>query len=145
MDCPVPGGGGGGVKQLSTAEKGFEAAFVALLAEARETTEDVAGVVGAIIADVRARGDVALCEYTARFDRMKVAAAELAISAGEVDRAVASIPVPLMAALELAAARIERFHRAQLPRDLVLPDDTGLTLGMRWTALEAVGIYVPGG
>ena len=145
MDCPVPGGGGGGVKQLSTAEKGFEAAFVALLAEARETTEDVAGVVGAIIADVRARGDVALCEYTARFDRMKVAAAELAISAGEVDRAVASIPVPLMAALELAAARIERFHRAQLPRDLVLPDDTGLTLGMRWTALDAVGIYVPGG
>ena len=100
---------------------------------------------GAIIADVRARGDAALCDYTARFDRMTVAAAGLRIGAAEVDAAVASIPAELMAALDLAAGRIERFHRAQMPVDLVMPDATGLTLGMRWTALDAVGIYVPGG
>jgi histidinol dehydrogenase len=133
------------MKRLSTADADFAARFAALLDEARETTENVGDVVAAIIADVRARGDAALCDYTARFDRMTVAPAGLAIPAAEIDAAVASIPAPLMAALDLAAARIERFHRAQLPADLVLPDNTGLTLGMRWNALDAVGLYVPGG
>jgi histidinol dehydrogenase len=133
------------MKRLSTTEAGFEAAFAALLDEARETTENVAGAVAAIIADVRAQGDAALCEYTARFDRMEVKPDGLAIPAAEIDAAVAAIPAPLMAALDLAASRIERFHKAQLPRDLVMPDETGLTLGMRWTPLDAVGLYVPGG
>ncbi|MCX7383210.1 MAG: histidinol dehydrogenase [Alphaproteobacteria bacterium] len=133
------------MKRLSTAAPGFAADFAALLDEARETTETVGDVVAAIIADVRARGDAALCEYTGRFDRMEITADRLAITTDEIDAAVASIPAALMAALDLAATRIERFHRAQLPADLVLPDDTGLTLGMRWTALDAVGIYVPGG
>ncbi len=133
------------MKRLSTAAPGFAAEFAALLDEARETTETVGDVVAAIIADVRARGDAALCDYTARFDRMAITADRLAITSAEIDAAVASIPATLMAALDLAATRIERFHRAQLPADLVLPDETGLTLGMRWSALDAVGIYVPGG
>ena len=133
------------MKRLSTADASFAEDFAALLDEARETTETVGDVVAAIIADVRTRGDAALCEYTGRFDRMAVTADRLAITTAEIDEAVAAIPAELMAALDLAAMRIERFHRAQLPADLVLPDETGLTLGMRWTALDAVGIYVPGG
>ena len=133
------------MKTLSTRDAAFETAFLALLAEARDTTEDVADVVRAIIADVKSRGDDALCDYTTRFDRFALTPARIAIEPAEIDAAVAAIPAPLMAALELAATRIERFHRAQLPQDLTLPDDTGLTLGMRWTALDAVGLYVPGG
>ena len=133
------------MKRLSTAEAGFPAQFEALLAQGRETTESVGDVVSAIISDVRARGDAALVDYTRRFDRLDLTAATLAIPAAEIDAAVASIPAELAAALDLAATRIERFHRAQLPADLSLDDETGLTLGMRWTPLDAVGLYVPGG
>ena len=133
------------MKRLDTADRGFPAAFAALLNEARETTENVAAAVAAIIADVRARGDAALCDYTARFDRLALTPDRLAVTPAEIEAAVAAVPPALMAALDLAAERIERFHRAQLPKDLVLPDATGLRLGMRWNALDAVGIYVPGG
>jgi len=133
------------VKRLSTAEAGFEAAFGALLAQARETTARVDGAVAEIIAAVRARGDAALCEYTARFDRFALVAEDIAIGAAEIDAAVASVPAELMAALDLAAGRIEAFHAAQMPADLRMEDAAGLTLGMRWGALDAVGLYVPGG
>ncbi len=133
------------MKRLDTADPGFEAAFAALLNQARETTSDVADAVAAIIADLRARGDAALCEYTTRFDRFPLTPDRIRITAGEIDAAIASVPAPLLDALEVAAARIDRFHRAQLPADLKLDDPDGLTLGMRWNALDAVGIYVPGG
>ena len=133
------------MKRLDTTQPRFVAEFAALLAQGRETTENVGAVVTAIIDDVRARGDAALIDYTARFDRLALTAETLRIPAAEIDAAVAGIPADLAAALDLAARRIERFHRAQLPQDLRLDDDTGLTLGMRWTALDAVGIYVPGG
>jgi histidinol dehydrogenase len=131
--------------RLDTRDPGFAAAFTALLASARETTEQVDAAVAAIIADVRARGDAALIDYTARFDRLRLDAAGLRVSAAEVEAAVASIPAELAAALDLAATRIEAFHRAQLPADLRMTDTAGLTLGMRWGALDAVGLYVPGG
>ena len=133
------------MKRLSTADPDFAPAFDALLAEARETTERVDQAVAAIIADVRARGDVALCEYTARFDRLALTPERLRITGEEIDAAVAGIPGELADALDLAARRIEAFHQAQLPADLRTTDAAGLTLGMRWTALDAVGIYVPGG
>ena len=133
------------MKRLDTTQPQFTAEFTALLAQGRETTENVGAVVTAIIDDVRARGDAALIDYTARFDRLTLIADTLRIPAAEIDAAVAGIPTNLAAALDLAALRIERFHRAQLPQDLRLDDETGLTLGMRWTALDAVGIYVPGG
>jgi histidinol dehydrogenase len=133
------------MKRLSTADAGFEAAFAALLGQARETTENVGAVVAGIIADVRARGDDALCDYTARFDRMEITPAGLRIGADEIEAAIATVPKGLLEALEVAATRIERFHRAQLPADLVLDEPDGIKLGMRWTALDAVGIYVPGG
>jgi histidinol dehydrogenase len=131
--------------RLSTANPSFEPAFVALLTQARETTETVDRAVAAIIADVRARGDAALIEYTARFDRLTLTADRLRISTAEIDAAVASIPAAAADALNLAATRIEAFHKAQLPADLELTDDAGMTLGMRWTSLDSVGLYVPGG
>ena len=133
------------MKFYSTADAGFEAAFTALLNEARETAESVDQAVGAIIADVRARGDAAVLDYTKRFDRLELTAQTLRVSTAEIDAAVAEIPADLMAALDLAAERIEVFHRAQLPADLRMTDAAGLTLGMRWGALDAVGLYVPGG
>ena len=129
--------------RLATASADFEPAFIALLGQARETTETVDKVVTAIIADVRARGDAALFDYTARFDRFN--ATSLRITDAEIDAATAGIPVELAAALDLAATRIEAFHKAQFPADLKMTDEAGLTLGMRWGALDSVGIYVPGG
>jgi histidinol dehydrogenase len=131
--------------RLSTATPDFEAAFAALLNQARETTETVDRAVAAIIADVRARGDAALIDYTTRFDRLTLTADRLRVSAPEIDAAVASIDPKAAAALDLAATRIEAFHQAQRPADLTMTDDTGMTLGMRWTPLDSVGLYVPGG
>ena len=129
----------------STLDAGFEADFSGLLDQARETSESVGQTVGAIIADVRARGDAALIDYTRRFDRLTLTAQTLRVSAAEINAAVAAIPADLMAALDLATGRIEVFHRAQMPSDLRMTDETGLTMGMRWGALDAVGLYVPGG
>jgi histidinol dehydrogenase len=131
--------------RLSTAQPDFETHFTALLSQARETTETVDRAVADIIADVRARGDVAVIDYTARFDRQTLTADRLRVSAAEIDAAVAAVSAELAAALDLAATRIEAFHQAQLPQDLRMTDAAGLTLGMRWTALDAVGLYVPGG
>jgi histidinol dehydrogenase len=131
--------------RLSTAEPGFEPAFAALLEQARETTQRVDAAVAEIIAAVRAEGDAALCSYTTRFDRFTLTPDRIAITAAEIDAAMASVTPELLAALELAATRIEAFHRLQLPADIRTTDAAGLTLGMRWGALDAVGLYVPGG
>ncbi|MBX6746210.1 MAG: histidinol dehydrogenase [Acetobacteraceae bacterium] len=134
------------MKRLSTSDPDFETGFRALLDMARETTAKVDAAVAKIIAAVRSRGDAALLELTARFDGFTPAsAAALRVTEAEIEAATASIAPELLAALDLAAQRIERFHAAQMPKDLVLPDPAGLTLGMRWTALDAVGLYVPGG
>jgi histidinol dehydrogenase len=131
--------------RLSAADTDFEARFSALLAQARETTESVDRAVADILAAVRARGDAAVLDYTARFDRLTLTADTLRIGTDEIEAAVSSIPAELAAALDLAAARIEAFHRAQLPQDLRMTDAAGVTMGMRWGALDAVGLYVPGG
>jgi histidinol dehydrogenase len=133
------------VIRLATMDRGFEEAFTALLAQARETTETVDQAVAAIIAEVRAEGDAALLRYTQRFDRLALTADRLRVGADEIEAAAAGIEPSLMAALDLAASRIEAFHRMQVPNDLRTTDAAGLTLGMRWTPLDAVGLYVPGG
>jgi histidinol dehydrogenase len=133
------------MKRLATRDPGFESAFRALLDEARETTAKVDAPVAAIIAEVRARGDAALLDLTARFDRWTPRdAAALRVTPAEIAAAVASIPAGQRDALAIAARRIEAFHRAQLPRDIELAEP-GLATGMRWGALDAVGLYVPGG
>lgn len=133
------------MRRLSTRQADFEAAFAALLGEARETTESVAEAVAAIVGDVRARGDAALCDLTSRFDRVAMTPARLRVTAADIAEARAAVSAKLLAALDLAATRIESFHRAQLPHDLETADAAGFRLGMRWTALDAVGLYVPGG
>lgn len=130
------------MQRLSTREAAFERQFAALLADGRATTENVAGPVADIIARVRAEGDAALAALTRRFDGHS---APLRVGEAEVDAACGAIALELMAALETAASRIEAFHRAQMPADLRMTDAAGLTLGMRWGALDAVGLYVPGG
>ena len=131
--------------RLNTADASFEADFTALLSQARETTEAVDRTVADIIAEVRAQGDTAVIDYTSRFDRQTLTADRLRISSAEIDAATASVPAELAAALDLAATRIEAFHQAQLPGDLRMTDAAGITMGMRWTPLDAVGLYVPGG
>jgi histidinol dehydrogenase len=131
--------------RLTTTSSDFDAEFSALLAQARETTESVDQAVTAIIADVRSNADAALLRYTQRFDRLTLTADRLRITAEEIDAAIAGIAPELLAALDLAASRIDAFHRLQMPNDLQTTDAAGFSLGMRWTPLDAVGIYVPGG
>jgi len=131
------------MKRLATSDPAFEAEFTALLHQSRDTTARVDDVVAAIIADIRERGDAALLDYTERFDRARPA--HLRVTAAEIDAAMAEVPAALYAALDLAATRIEAFHQAQMPADIEVPDPAGLRLGMRWTPLDAVGLYVPGG
>jgi histidinol dehydrogenase len=133
------------MRRLSTADPAFAEDFAALLAQARETTETVGTEVAAIIAAVRAHGDAALCDYTNRFDRVTVTAGDLRVTAAEITAAKAAVAPELLAALDLAAARIEAFHKAQLPRDMEIEDAVGYRMGMRWMPLDSVGLYVPGG
>jgi histidinol dehydrogenase len=131
--------------RLATTDAGFAASFAELLGQVRATTERVDQAVAAIIADVRAEGDKALLRYTERFDRVTLTPDRLRVTGREIDAAVGGISPGLMAALDLAANRIEAFHRLQVPEDLRTTDAAGLTMGMRWAPLDAVGLYVPGG
>ncbi len=130
---------------LNSLDPGFEAAFVDLLAAKREDSPDVDAAVAGIIADVRARGDAAVIELTARFDRLQLTPERLAISREEVDAAIARVPEAERAALELAARRIRAYHQRQMPADDSWTDETGAMLGWRWTPVAAAGLYVPGG
>jgi len=134
------------MREFDTADAGFAEDFAALLAARRAVTVRVGGVVAEILAEVKARGDDALLEFTRRFDRLSLGeTAALRIGEDEIEKAVATLDPRLLQALDLAASRIEAFHRAQLPADLALHDSAGMTLGLRWTPLDAVGLYVPGG
>lgn len=130
---------------LSTTDPDFETAFTELLGMKRESDADVDAAVAAIIADVRARGDAALIEYTARFDRLTLTPETLAFSKEEIDAAIATVPAVEREALELAAARIRAYHERQRPDDARWIDDSGAELGWRWSAVSAAGLYVPGG
>lgn len=130
---------------LNTADADFEQAFTALLGAKREDSPDVDAIVADIIADVRARGDAALVELTEKFDRMSLTADRLQISEAEIDAAIENVSAEERAALELAAERIRAYHARQMPADDEWQDDTGATLGWRWSAVSAAGLYVPGG
>ncbi len=133
------------VMRLDARDPGFEATFAALLATKREVSEDVDAVVRDIIASVVAGGDAALIAATRRFDRLDLDAAQLAVTEDEVDAAHARCDPAAVAALRLARDRIEAYHARQLPADGRHVDGLGVELGHRWTAIGAVGLYVPGG
>ena len=130
---------------LHTAEPGFETDFAALLGAKREEAVDVDDSVRAIIADVRARGDAALIELTARFDRLELTSDRLAFTADEIAEHAARVPADQRAALELAAARIRAYHERQMPADARWTDGAGASLGWRFTPVASAGLYVPGG
>ena len=111
----------------------------------REVSEDVDQAVRAIIEDVRARGDLALIDYTARFDRMALTPDRLRVSSKEIAAALKACDAKTLSALELAHSRIASHHARQRPQDDRYTDAIGVELGHRWTAIEAVGLYVPGG
>ena len=130
---------------LNTTDADFEARFQALLGAKREDSPDVDAVVADIIADVRARGDAAVLELTAKFDRLDITADTLRFSDAEIEDYCAQVSAEDKAALELAADRIRAYHTRQIPEDAFWEDETGASLGWRWTAVSAAGLYVPGG
>ena len=131
--------------RLDRSDPGFDAAFAAFLAARCQKGSDVDHTVAALLADIRARGDAALVEFTLRFDRVDLAAVGMRIDPEAMAAAAASIEPATLSALRLAADRIEAFHRAQLPTDQDITDAAGVRLGVRWKAIAAVGAYVPGG
>ena len=130
---------------LDQAAEGFGETFAAFLTTKREVSDDVNDVVKAIIADVRARGDAALADYSLRFDGIDFSDVPMRVTPAEIDEAAAKVAPEVMDALRLAAERIEKHHARQMPKDDIYEDALGVGLGSRWTAIEAVGLYVPGG
>lgn len=132
--------------RLDNRQDGFEEGFTALLASKREATVDVADTVSSIIADVRERGDAALLELTAKFDGLQAASiVELAVPRAEIDAALEGLTRALRDSLETAASRIRAFHECQRPQGFDFTDDDGVSLGMRYSPVDAAGLYVPGG
>ena len=130
---------------FATTDVDFETRFTALLGAKREDSPDVDNTVAGIIADVRARGDAAVIDLTAKFDRFALTAQTMRFSADEIETECAKVCDDDRAALELAATRIRAYHARQMPQDAQWQDDTGATLGWRWTPVSAAGLYVPGG
>jgi histidinol dehydrogenase len=131
--------------QLDTRSADFAKAFGAFLAMKREVAADVEAACRRIVDDVAGRGDAALIEATRKFDRLDLDASRLRIGETEIADAVNACDRETIASLELARGRIESFHRRQLPKDERFTDALGVELGWRWSAIESVGLYVPGG
>jgi histidinol dehydrogenase len=130
---------------LDVTTSDFEDAFVTLLNAKREDSPDVDATVADIIADVRARGDQAVIDLTTKFDRITLTPDTLRITSEEIAAASEEVNARDKAALELAAERIRAYHARQLPTDEQWTDEAGATLGWRWSAVSAAGLYVPGG
>jgi histidinol dehydrogenase len=131
--------------RLDSRSADFEAHFEAFLAMKREVAADIEAATRAIVDDVAARGDAALLEATRKFDRLELDAARLRVTPAEIDAAIQACDPKTLDALQLARDRIEAFHRTQFPQDQRLTDALGVELGWRWSPIEAVGLYVPGG
>ena len=132
------------MQRLDARDAGFAAAFARLVGDRRDGDASVASDVAAIIADVRARGDAAVHELTLRFDSVDLTAGSR-IDAAEIAAARAKVPAETLAALEFAAQRIRAFHEGQRPAGHDATDAAGVRAGYRWSAVEAAGLYVPGG
>lgn len=131
--------------RIDTVAADFAQQFNAFLNAKREVAADIEAATRAIVDDVAARGDDALLEATAKFDRLDLKASGLRVTPAEVDAAVAACDGETVDALKFARDRIETFHKRQLPKDESFTDALGVELGWRWSAIEAVGLYVPGG
>ena len=131
---------------LKTADAGFESAFARIVRDRRESDTQVGRDVASMINEVRERGDAALAEYTARFDSHRLAQDDdWCIPLAACREAYDVLDPDLRDALETAASRIRAYHEGQLPENRDYTDDIGMRLGARWNAVEAAGLYVPGG
>ncbi len=130
---------------LDATKQGFDTKFKRLLASRDAHSQSADAIAAKIVADVKKRGDAALVEYTNRFDRTAIKAADLRIRPAEIAAALKACAPATVKALELAASRIAAYHAKQHPTDAVWKDKAGLLLGWRWTPIDAVGLYVPGG
>ncbi|HEY4134055.1 MAG TPA: histidinol dehydrogenase [Alphaproteobacteria bacterium] len=133
------------VRRLSLADADCAVAFAELIASKRDSDADVGEAAGAILADVKTRGDAAVIDCTAKFDGLALTPETLRISADEIAEAVKACDDATLAALRIAAERIVAYHQRLLPEDLSFTDSAGVQLGARWRPIDAVGIYVPGG
>ena len=131
--------------RLDSKSADFAERFASFLATKREISADIEAAARAIVDDVAARGDIALIEATRKFDRLDLDAIRLRVTAAEIEAAIKACDAKTLEALELARNRIESFHRQQLPHDQRFTDALGVELGWRWSAIESVGLYVPGG
>jgi histidinol dehydrogenase len=133
------------MRRFNIADDGFEAAFTAFLNERRGSPADVDAAAGEIIERVRLEGLAALLDYTRRFDGVALDAATLGVTAEEIEAGAEACDASVRDAIAFAADRIRRYHARQRPADAHFTDEAGVELGWRWTPLEAVGVYVPGG
>jgi histidinol dehydrogenase len=133
------------IRFLQFSDAGFEEAFRTISERGETTPAGILQTVEAILADVRERGDAALCEYTERFDRLKLDATTLEVSTAEIAQALAAVDRETLATLQLAADRIATFHRRQKEATWLTDDEPDIRLGQMVTPLDRVGIYVPGG
>ena len=131
--------------RLDRSSADFDERFGKFLAAKREVSADVEAAARAIVEDVAARGDVALIEATRKFDRLALEAKGLRVTAAEIDAAAKASDAVTLDALQFARDRIETFHLKQVPKDQRFTDALGVELGWRWSAIESVGLYVPGG
>ena len=130
--------------RLSALDTGFDTEFEKFITRRRDSVDDVAAVVAAIIAGVRTRGDAAVADYTQKFDRLDVSGG-LRLDSELVGASRDACSPAEIAALEFAAVRIRAFHQRQFPEGISYTDTDGVRLGARWTPVSAAGIYVPGG
>ncbi|HEY5107355.1 MAG TPA: histidinol dehydrogenase [Caulobacteraceae bacterium] len=133
------------MRRFDASDAGFDAEFGAFLAEPRGSPADVDAAVGTVIAAVRAEGMAAVLRFTRQFDRVELTEETMRVSAAEIAAGVAACPAQVREALAFASARIEAYHVRQRPADERFVDGAGLELGWRWTPLDSVGVYVPGG
>jgi histidinol dehydrogenase len=133
------------MRRFNFSDPDFQTAFSAFVGERRDTPEDVDAVVRDILTAVRTEGVEALLRYAREFDRVELTAKTMRVTPDEIEAGAAACPVDVREAIAFAARRIRAYHERQLPADQRFTDEAGVELGWRWTPLEAVGIYVPGG
>ena len=133
------------MRRFDAAEPGFDDRFRAFLDERRGSPADVDAAVREIVEQVRTVGLEAVLRLTLRFDRVELDAGSIGVPAEEIEAGARACTPEVQAALELAASRIKSYHERQRPADQSFVDATGARLGWRWTPLDSVGVYVPGG
>jgi histidinol dehydrogenase len=133
------------MRRFSFTAPDFQAVFKAFLDERRGSPADVDAAAAEVLEAVKTRGLEALLDYSRKFDKVELTAQTIRVTAEEIEQGAADTPADVRAAIAFAAARIRAYHSRQRPADQAWTDEAGVELGWRWTPLEAVGVYVPGG